>query len=287
MRRLGRGRARARARCASRRWPTIRTTTRRPPSRLTGRCPASRGRAAQPAGRALRLLHLRGARRRGRADGRGRDHARRPRLGQPGRLQGLRADRRQAVRRGRPDRTHPSHRATVAATEAGTYMLRSSTSTSRRSTTRCGRRPAAAARAPPTHAPPAGRRRPPDRDAGAARRQHQPRSGGRTDRLRSSRTLRGDGGRQLPLLPARLSGRRLAGAFDARRIPPDAGARLTTGLIVYGPTAGREYLGSGTRRASGPRRGAFRSDERGNLRGPGRNYGPRPVGYQLDVTRGS
>jgi hypothetical protein len=63
--------------------------------------------------------------------------------------------------------------------------------------------------------------------------------------------------------------------------PPDAGAGATAGLLVYGPTAGREYLRVGYQTGNWPQSGTFQSDEPGTYVAQVGNYGPRPIAYRL------
>jgi hypothetical protein len=67
--------------------------------------------------------------------------------------------------------------------------------------------------------------------------------------------------------------------------PPDPGVGPTFGLIVYGPTAGREYLRVGYGAGDWPRIGEFRSDERGTYVVQVGNYGAGSLGYRLTPSR--
>jgi hypothetical protein len=183
--------------------------------------------------------------------------------------------------------THPSHRADVTATEAGTYALQIfnfNVTPVHYDVTVSGLPPQPevlptqeAASAPPSSptATPVvlGDNTSPDQAA------ELPDS--------VSTTLRGSAAGSFHFYRLDYPGDNSPVQFTLGVDPPDAGTLLTTGLIVYGPTGGREYLKIGYEARVSPQAGAFRSNERGTYVVQVGNYGPRSVAYQLDVTRGS
>jgi hypothetical protein len=68
--------------------------------------------------------------------------------------------------------------------------------------------------------------------------------------------------------------------------PQDAGTQIATGAIVYGPTAGREYLRVGYQNVPSPISGTFRATEAGTYVIQVGSYAGRPIHYRLEVGPG-
>jgi hypothetical protein len=186
--------------------------------------------------------------------------------------------------------SHPSHQATFAAAEAGQYTLQvfNFNVTPIHYEVRVGGLPPQPGAPPEQPTPPASQPTEMPRPAPTA----TPIAAGDNDSLERAAdltgpavgTLRGDPAGSFRFYRFEYAGDGSEVGLELDLSPPDVGAGLTAGLIVYGPTAGREYLRIGYQAGGWPRSGAFRSDEAGTYLIQLGNYGARPVGYRLTPT---
>jgi hypothetical protein len=189
--------------------------------------------------------------------------------------------------------THPSHRATFNGAEAGRYTLQvfNFNVTPIHYEVRVGGLPQQPGAPPPRPTPPASQPTETPRPAATT----TPLAATDNDSLERAADLTGPAVGTVPGDPAgSFRFYRLEYPGDGSEVvleldvsPSDVGSGLTTGLLVYGPTAGREYLRVGYQAGAWPRAGAFRSDEPGTYLIQIGNYGARPVGYRLTPSRGA
>jgi hypothetical protein len=180
--------------------------------------------------------------------------------------------------------SHPSHRATFVGAEAGRYTLQvfNFNVTPIHYEVRIAGLPPQPGAPPEQPTPPAGRptETPPPVPTAT------PLAAGDNDSLERAAdltgpavgTLRGDPAGSFRSYRLEYPGDGSPVVLELDVSPPDVGAGLTAGLLVYGPTAGREYLRIGYQAGGWPRAGAFRSDEHGPDLIQVGYYGGRPGG---------
>lgn len=184
--------------------------------------------------------------------------------------------------------THPSHRAEFSSSEAGTYVLQVfnyNVTPIRYDVAIAGLPPQPSPTPLPTASEPTGAQPTPTPTPLAV--------GENTTAERAivlsgpvEGTLRGDPAGSFHFYRFDYPGDGSAVRLDLSVDPPDAGPGLTSGAIVYGPTAGREYLRAGFENRPSPQSGTFRSTEAGTYLVQVASYGPRPIRYRLEVTAG-